>query len=135
MKIILDEEGGVYQPFGEINGRIDPFITEDTEVVLFWYTKGRGTEDVQIIERKTMSASVSNMFSFTLPDEPYSLSGKLISVIWALEIVDAKNNAIDRLEFVVSPTGEEFILDAVQQPESAGKVSRLKEKLNAKSKG
>lgn len=140
MKIILNEAGGVYQPFGVINGQVSPFITESAELVLFWYTKGIGTEDVEIVERKELNESVSNQFSFTLPDEPYSMSGKLLSVIWALELVDAKNDAIDRQEFVVSPTGEELLLKTIEEPESGfGRVSnrfkRWADKINAQSQG
>jgi hypothetical protein len=45
-----------------------------------------------------------------LPLAPYSFSGKLISLIWGLELVLEPSQETARFEFTLSPTGEEIML-------------------------
>lgn len=81
------------------------------EVRLFWYTEGKGTQDlsVQRTERwERPPARDERPFRFELPAEPYSFSGKLISLVWALELV-AGSEAV-RAEILVSPSGAEILL-------------------------
>ena len=83
------------------------------ELRLFWHTEGKGTRDVKVVE--TLSFSVPNRqdrrdFSFRLPDSPYSFSGKLVSVVWALELVLLSSGETERLEIVVSPNRTEVAL-------------------------
>ncbi|MCB1230503.1 MAG: hypothetical protein KDN19_09570 [Verrucomicrobiae bacterium] len=80
---------------------------------LFCYTEGRGTQDVEIVETKTFDAPVTTEereFEFELPEGPYSFSGKLVSLIWALELVVGEDGPVERVEIVVSPTAEEIDL-------------------------
>jgi hypothetical protein len=49
-------------------------------------------------------------FQLSIPAEPYSFSGKLISLIWALEVVVEPAKEGDRLEITVSPNGDEISL-------------------------
>ncbi len=83
------------------------------ELRLFWRTEGKGTRDVEVAE--TMSFNVPGRqdrrdFRFQLPDSPYSFSGKLISVVWALELVLLPSGETERLEIVISPTRSEIAL-------------------------
>jgi hypothetical protein len=55
----------------------------------------------------------SDPFSFTLPPGPYSFSGRLISLIWALELTCTPSHETVRKEIVVSPTGREILLTSV----------------------
>ena len=83
------------------------------ELSLFWYTMGKGTRDVGVVETQTferLGPCGSKEFSFTLPDGPYSFSGKLVSLIWALELTSPKTNDTVRREITVSPTGQEIVL-------------------------
>ena len=57
---------------------------------LFWYTEGRGTQDIGIVEEQDVhvhSSSHDFEFSFQLPPEPISFEGQLIALHWALELV------------------------------------------------
>jgi len=83
------------------------------ELSLFWYTAGKGTRDVGVVETLTFhhpGSCGSKDFAFTLPDGPYSFSGKLISVIWALELTCSEGNETVRQEITVSPTRREIVL-------------------------
>jgi hypothetical protein len=83
------------------------------EVRLFWFTRGKGTEDVGVVSKMRFDAPPQEdgrKFSFTLPEEPWSFSGQLISLIWALELVAEPGGHTARVELVVSPTGQEILL-------------------------
>jgi len=54
-------------------------------------------------------------FSFTLPESPYSFSGKLISLIWAIELTCSAGSETLRREITLSPTGQEIVLGSVSQ--------------------
>ena len=93
------------------------------ELSLLWYTSGKGTRDAGVVQTKRIDnpgALGSDVFSFTLPGGPYSFSGKLISLIWALELTCTPGHETVRKEIVVSPTGREILLTSVagQGPES-----------------
>src|SRR5688500_6445698 len=63
---------------------------EELEVRLFWHTSGRGDEDQDMVAvEKVPSPAASGWvrFSFELPPGPYSFSGQLVSLGWAVELV------------------------------------------------
>jgi hypothetical protein len=83
------------------------------EVRLFWFTRGKGTEDVEIVANepiKTDTLAGEAKVRFTLPAAPYSFSGKLISLLWAAELVAEPGARSTRFEFTLSPTGSEIVL-------------------------
>jgi len=83
------------------------------EVRLFWFTRGKGTEDVEVVANETIltdNAAGESTVRFTLPDAPWSFSGKLISLLWAAELVAEPGARAARCEFTLSPTGAEIIL-------------------------
>ena len=78
---------------------------------LLWYTEGKGTEDVGVVDMMDIEnphTSENRTFEFRLPVGPYSFSGRLISLVWALELQVDKD--ITRSEFVLSPSGNEIDL-------------------------
>jgi len=86
------------------------------EMRLFWYTEGKGTKDVDVVDTirfESPAAQNRREFSFTLPSGPYSFSGKLISLIWALELVVQPSGEAKRVQLTVSPSGEEIVLSPV----------------------
>ena len=50
-------------------------------------------------------------FTFVLPPAPFSFSGKLISIIWAIEATAYPSEQTAIQEITVSPTGKELILN------------------------
>lgn len=53
-------------------------------------------------------------FRFQLPEAPYSFSGKLISLAWALELIAYPSKEVVRREIVLAPGGSEVRLESVQ---------------------
>jgi hypothetical protein len=83
------------------------------EARLFWRTSGKGTEDLAVVARQSVPAALATArgehgFCFTLPQEPWSFSGKLISLQWAVELV-ADDESV-RWEFTLAPGGREVRL-------------------------
>ena len=113
----IDLSGGErgYKSGDVISGRVTWQVDEapeSAEVRLFWYTSGKGTQDVQTVGSVILQTPQMNddrTFSFTLPRQPYSFSGKLISLVWALELI-VEPGAVERKEFVMSATGVEVVL-------------------------
>jgi len=84
---------------------------EELEIRLFWYTEGKGERDVLVVERVPLGARSregSEAFAFTAPPAPFSFSGKLISLIWAVELVTLPDGDAGRREITLSRSGEEI---------------------------
>jgi hypothetical protein len=86
---------------------------EAVEARLVWYTRGKGDTDVCIVETQrfdTPQPFQTANCRFQLPAAPYSFSGKLISLIWAIELVVEPGGESQRLDIVVAPDGREVEL-------------------------
>lgn len=99
---------------GTASWRLDR-AAETAELRLFWYTEGKGDQDVGVVSVVPFAnpgLQDQRAFRFTLPDGPFSFSGKLISLAWALELVVEPGSRASRTEITVSPTRMEILLPA-----------------------
>jgi hypothetical protein len=97
---------------GRASWRVDG-DPESVELSLFWYTNGKGTQDVGVVQRLTFAAprrEDQREFTLPLPREPYSFSGTLISIVWAVELIVEPGGHVERCEFVLSGSGREVVL-------------------------
>jgi hypothetical protein len=81
------------------------------ELRLFWYTEGRGNTDTETVDIKTFEnpqMTDERSFQFQFPKTPFSYSGSLISIRWALELVIQPHDQVQRLDLVMSSTGYEI---------------------------
>lgn len=79
------------------------------EARLFWHTSGRGRHSLRLIDSLVFERPPrrdERRCELTLPDSPYSFSGKLISLQWTIELVVEGSKAFQRVDLTVSPTGE-----------------------------
>ncbi len=119
LNIVLYEDRTTFAPRETVRGRLEWALDANPrhlELSLFWYTSGKGTRDVGVIGTAKFDnpgAYGSKDFSFALPDGPYSFSGKLISLIWAIELTCYPGSETVRRELTVSPTGQEIVLGEV----------------------
>jgi hypothetical protein len=119
----LDLRGGKasYRPGEGVRGTLRWELDSPpsrVEVRLFWYTRGKGTQDVEIVQTAGWdfpSAAESREFELRLPGAPFSFSGKLISLLWAVEAVSEPPGEVARAELTVSPTGAEILLEALPE--------------------
>lgn len=105
-------------------------------VALLWYTEGRGDQDVGVVATQDFEAPGQRDrrdFAFTIPRGPLSFSGTLISLAWALEVVAEPEGSepapSQRIEILVSSTGEEIRLREEPLPEALEKFRNKMETL------
>ena len=93
------------------------------EVRLIWFTRGKGTEDGAIVETVTLDAppaADTREFSFQAPNGPYSFSGILVALIWAVEFVAKPGDKFERVEITIAPDAREIVLPRIEQPKFKG---------------
>jgi len=119
LSIHLPNDETVFSPGQGLQGAVQWRLDTDPEYLelnLFWYTSGKGTRDIGVVETvrfENPGTLGSKDFAFTLPQGPYSFSGRLISLIWSLELTCSPGSQTVRREIVVSPTSGEIVLDSM----------------------
>ncbi|HWI59581.1 MAG TPA: hypothetical protein VNZ22_20300 [Bacillota bacterium] len=127
LQLELSENRTAYEPGEELVGTAHWKLEEPPRAVelrLFWFTRGKGTEDAGVIETRRFdrpSREETHSFRLRLPQEPYSFSGKLISLVWALELVAEPSKAVTRLEIIMAPGQREVRLDSLPEAENQKK--------------
>jgi hypothetical protein len=117
LRIDLASGRKAFKPGEPLSGRASWRIDQQpisAELRLFWYTSGKGTQDVGVATTMTFDGprmQDQRDFTLPLPREPYSFSGTLISLIWAIELIVEPGGHVERCELVLSGTGEEIVLD------------------------
>ena len=92
-----------------------PSPVDAIELRAVWNTVGKGTKDVGIEEILTIASpnvKESRLVNVALPTAPYSFSGTLISLVWALELVVLPSGAACRQEITIAPEGLKIELTA-----------------------
>ena len=125
MAVELDGGRSTFKPGERVEGQASWELAEpprSLEVRLFWTTSGRGDEDQEIVAVEQVpspAASGWTRFSFQLPAGPYSFSGRLVSLAWALEVVAPHEEMAASAPIVVGPEGREVRIDGEPAPEPA----------------
>ena len=105
-----------FRPGDEISGAVLWEGTEKpkvAEVRLLWFTRGKGTEDSEVVESVNLgnpSANDRRPFRLKAPTAPHSFSGRLISLIWVVECELQPGDYFERAEIVVAPEAKEIVL-------------------------
>ena len=117
LSITLLNSREAFAPGEALEGEAAWNFDKDPEQVflrLFWYTQGKGTEDINVVSEIDFDhphAQETRPFRMTLPQSPYSFTGRLVSLIWALEMVVKDNDTAITREIVISPFGHEINLE------------------------
>ena len=133
--IEVDYQHTEFTPGDTISGKLMWEADQDVSEIalrLFWFTTGRGTQDISIVtEQKWPSSQGQANFSIPLPQEPYSFSGTLIALSWALEAVFLPTEeSSDRYEFDLTPDGKPITLSRVKSAITGTAKRRFAEKSN-----
>ena len=129
IRLGLRENNTAFRPGETITGAVlweFEKAPASAEVRLVWSTRGKGTEDGETVEVRTLEAppaADTREFSFDAPNGPYSFSGTLIAVIWAVEFVAEPGGDFERIEIVIAPDAREITLPRIEQPKT--KAMRL----------
>jgi hypothetical protein len=119
IRLGLRENRVAFAPGELITGAVDwecDAVPKKAEVRLGWTTIGKGTTDSNIVERlvlKQPRATDLRTFEFIAPAEPYSFSGKLVSLVWNVELIVQPEDLRERREIVIAPNGHEVLLPGV----------------------
>ncbi len=113
--IEIAESRRAFAPGESVRGRAIWMLEKEAkylELALFWQTKGAGTQDVGLAESirfERPGREEEREFTLTLPAGPYSFRGKLVSIVWCLELTDAEGKDAFQKEIILSPTGQEIV--------------------------
>lgn len=86
------------------------------EVRLTWFTVGKGTRDLGVVHTERIESPAprgQQQLRLPLPCGPYSFSGRLISILWAVEIVAQPSGDSARKDFTLGPRGQEVVVTEV----------------------
>ncbi len=86
---------------------------DSVELRLLWNTVGKGDRNLSVekswkYDQPMMSDEVTE--TIRLPEAPYSFSGKLVSLVWAFELIALPGGDSIRREIVISPDAQEIFL-------------------------
>jgi len=116
--LAVETRGGstAFLPGEEIEGTVSWQLASpgSVELRLLWYTEGKGDQDSRLVATVPFPNPGTNEvrpFRVRLPAGPFSVSGKLISLLWTLEAVASPGPAPQRLAITVSPARQEIRLD------------------------
>lgn len=92
-----------YAPGEVIEGiagwQVDRGAVTGATVRLFWRTEGKGTQDMGLgaqTDFDTPQATDARTFALTVPSGPWSHAGRLVAIVWALELtVDRQVRTLD----------------------------------------
>lgn len=121
LAIHIDDDRTAFAPGETLAGTAAwqlPERPEQLRLNLFWYTQGKGSRDVEVVHSLELDATQPTgeaPFELALPAAPYSFSGRLISVCWALELVADPSGEVERVEIVMGPQLEEIVLGGADQ--------------------
>lgn len=116
VQLTMREIGDGVLPGARIEGEVEWRSASDyTELIVsvFWYTEGRGTEDIGVVAEERIAISGTDggqRVVFTLPTSPWSFSGRLITLGWAVEANLEPRGPTSRVEFVMAPERTERTL-------------------------
>ncbi|MBC7855613.1 MAG: hypothetical protein IAF94_19455, partial [Pirellulaceae bacterium] len=116
LQIGLRENRNAFAPGDEIAGAVlweSNEAPREAELRLLWFTRGKGTDDMDVVDKIRFDAEQagdSRTFSLRAPEAPYSFAGKLISIIWALELVLKPGGHCERIEITIGPEAREVVL-------------------------
>jgi hypothetical protein len=112
LMIVLDGGKDCFQPGERVTGTVTWYLSSQpkrgVEVRLVWWTSGIGTQDEgceAVMEIPCEASEGSQSFSLQAPEGPYSFSGSLITLQWAVEAVAGRS--VQQLPIVVAPDGVE----------------------------
>jgi hypothetical protein len=121
LRIATDNDQTWFEPGSTVAGTVSWATDEEADAVelrLFWYTSGKGTEEVELVDRLRMAKPGRHgerNFSFRLPQRPYSFSGRLITLHWGLELVLEPTNELESLEILLGPRPVEVDISRLRE--------------------
>jgi hypothetical protein len=121
LKIDLHDGRTAFRPGERLEGVASWQLSKpptQIEVRLIRAVEGKWVTDEETIETVTFDdpkQTDAQIFQFTLPEEPYSFTGKLIAVQWKVALFISRRRR-EEVEIILSPTGEILSTDQPAAP-------------------
>lgn len=83
------------------------------ELELGWHTEGKGTQDAElaaVMRLDDPGARGRHRFELRLPEAPWSFSGRLVSLVWTLELQAGPRGPRASRALVIAPGAREIEL-------------------------
>ncbi|GIW95378.1 MAG: hypothetical protein KatS3mg110_3419 [Pirellulaceae bacterium] len=113
----LENDPPHYEPGDVMVAQVEwqlPAPPDYLQVALVWFTRGKGNTDHRVVERLRIDGPLesagSKRLGIQLPVSPWSFSGRLISLLWAIEVTAYPSRTRTRCPFVMAPNREEIRL-------------------------
>jgi hypothetical protein len=89
------------------------------DIRLIWYTLGKGSRDHSVVASTPIaqpSERGEKSFSFIAPQWPHSFVGEMLSLQWAIEVVELPSEEATEVEIIIAPGSKEIELPREPQP-------------------
>ena len=112
LELTLEPARAAFEPGARVTGVAAwsaPAAPRGMELRLSWAIHGRGGRDYKIAETIALPAPAATErrpFLLTLPADPYSFRGKLLTLVWSLELVALPGEEKARVDLIVAPGGK-----------------------------
>ena len=96
----------------ELSWNLD-HIADRVELRFVWNTSGKGDTDIgvaKVVPFDMPSQSHRTVTHVTLPIAPYTFSGRLISLMWGIELVAIPSGKSTRKAITIAPDGREVMI-------------------------
>ncbi len=123
LRIQLEEQDARFRPGAALEGSVEWALEKEAkriEIRLLWFTEGRGTRDVGVVERDLIEGPGKmgqRQFRWKAPRAPYSFEGSLISLNWIVEAAVDPGDLVERAPLVISPFRVPVRLESVEARE------------------
>jgi hypothetical protein len=113
MEIALEGGRTAFRPGETVEGTVAWSLPERpvaVELRVFWSTRGKGTEDVGVAHVEPMAGAMAEErrpFRLALPVAPWSYDGRLVAVVWGMELVALPSKRSVSVEIVIGPGAAE----------------------------
>jgi hypothetical protein len=116
-------------PYETVAGRVEwrlESVPRGLELRLCWFTRGRGTVEAETVAALPLGDTKDGArdFAFVLPGEPWSTGGRLVEIVWGLEVVAKKQGGLALEELIVAPERKVRALKEVAEPRSGKALPR-----------
>jgi len=116
LQITLNGDTRQFAPGENMEGTVSwdlPKQSQKFRLSLIWYTQGRAptaSGTVDYLEFNAPTRSGSKDFNFQTPNGPYSFTGKLFSINWALEFAPLPGFKSIERQIILSPSDSAVVI-------------------------
>jgi hypothetical protein len=112
LELALEHGRTAFEPGARLGGVAAwsaPVVPRGMELRLSWTLTGKGGRDLHLVETLPIPAPAAverRPFVLTLPSQPYSFRGALLTLVWSLALVALPGEETARVNLVIAPRSQ-----------------------------